>query len=171
MNVPSDFTMSASSTPSTWLFVPEYGTGPFAEAPGPVRSPGPKIHGNPRGDVFRWAFRSSRLAKEWRSPQSCSGIVSWRGTPTVESPPYRPTTARAANARTTTSATSFTRTDVPPAMRNPCPEDPVAALVPSAIVRGSQNRGRGRKAFPDATDGGTVRVAALYSGGKDSTYA
>src|SRR3989442_7460758 len=107
MYVPSVFTMAASSTPATWLFVPEYATEGVLRL-GPESAPSmrgaPYIHGQPYGDAFRWARRSSRLEKCWRSPQSRCGAVSWRGTVAWGGPRYRPTAASPATTITMTRA-------------------------------------------------------------------
>src|SRR5438445_3820291 len=144
MYVPSVFTMSASSTPATWLFVPEYGTLAGVEAPGPVNVPrrtSPKIHGQPLGFPRRWAFSASRLSKCWRSPQSRSGIVSWRGTEACGSPAYTPTAARPAATRTAIRTATFLRDEDSPVIRNSRRGVPGSTLIPFAFVRGYQNRG------------------------------
>src|SRR2546422_583807 len=84
MYAPSVFTMSASSTPSTWLFVPEYAAEPADSAAGPVVPSiraSPKIHGQDTGEARRWALSASREGKCLSNPQSRSGIVNWRGAP------------------------------------------------------------------------------------------
>src|SRR2546428_12287407 len=84
MYAPSVFTMSASSTPSTWLFVPEYAAEPADSAAGPVVPSiraSPKIHGQDTGEARRGALSASREGKCLSNPQSRSGIVNWRGGP------------------------------------------------------------------------------------------